>query len=87
METVTLGSKGQVSIPRPALRRLGLAGGELLLVETTADGAIVLRPAAVYPIEIYSDARVGELLSEDEMPAKIAARVHKALGRKQPPKP
>ena len=86
METVTLGSKGQVSIPKPALQRLGLAGGELLLVETTADGAIVLRPAAVYPIEIYSDDRVGEFLAEDEMPAEVAAKVRKALGKARSPK-
>ena len=85
MDTVTLGSKGQVSIPKTALQRLGLAGGELLLVETTADGAIVLRPAAVYPIEIYSDDRVSEFLAEDEMPAKVAVKVRKSLGRAQPP--
>ena len=87
METVTLGSKGQVSIPKPALQRLGLAGGELLIVETTADGAIVLRPAAVYPIELYSHSRVSEFLAEDEMPAKVAASVRKALSKTQPPKP
>lgn len=87
MDTVTLGSKGQVSIPKPALQRLGLAGGELLIVETTADGAIVLRPAAVYPIEIYSDERVSEFLAEDELPAKVAARVRKVLGKAQPTKP
>lgn len=86
MDTVTLGSKGQISIPKPALQRLGLAGGELLLVETTADGAIVLRPAAVYPIEIYSDDRVSEFLAEDEMPVEVAAKVRKALGRGRAPK-
>ena len=68
------------------MQRLGLAGGELLIVETTADGAIVLRPAAVYPIEIYSDERVSEFLAEDEMPAKVAASVRKALGKTLPPK-
>lgn len=87
MDTVTLGSKGQISIPKPALQRLGLAGGELLLVETTADGAIILRPAAVYPIEIYSDERVSEFLAEDAMPARISAKVRKALGKARRPKP
>lgn len=87
METVTLGSKGQISIPRPALQRLGLAGGELLIVETTADGAIVLRPAAVYPIEIYGDERVSEFLAEDELPANVAARVRKVLGKAKSLKP
>ena len=87
MDTVTLGSKGQISIPRPALQRLGLAGGELLIVETTADGAIVLRPAAVYPIEIYSDERVSEFLAEDELPANVAAKVRKVLGKAKSLKP
>ena len=87
MDTVTLGSKGQISIPRPALQRLGLAGGELLIVETTADGAIVLRPAAVYPSEIYSDERVSEFLAEVELPANGAARVLKVLGKAKSLKP
>ena len=86
MDTVTLGSKGQVSIPHPALQRLGLAGGELLLVETTAAGAVVPRPAAVHPVEIYSDERASGWLAEDEMPAKVAAQVRQALGKAQPPK-
>ncbi|MEO8197707.1 MAG: AbrB/MazE/SpoVT family DNA-binding domain-containing protein [Thermoanaerobaculia bacterium] len=86
MATVTLGAKGQISIPKPALQRLGLSGGELLVVETTADGAIVLRPAAVYPIEIYSDERIAELSGEDEMPAATAAKVRKLLSKSAPPK-
>lgn len=41
----------------PYLKRLGIEGEIPLLVETTADGAILLRPAAVYPIEIYDYAQ------------------------------
>ncbi len=84
MDTVTLGAKGQVSIPKPALQKLGLAGGELLLVETTSDGAIVLRPAATYPIEIYSDDRLAELAQEDEMPAATAAKLRERLSGARP---
>ena len=58
METVKLGKKGQMSIPKGILKRLGLEGDVTLLVDTTPEGAIVLRPAAIYPIEIYSDARI-----------------------------
>ena len=53
MELVKLGKRGQVSIPRGVLRRLGIAGEQTLLVDTTADGSIVLRQAVVYPLEIY----------------------------------
>jgi AbrB family looped-hinge helix DNA binding protein len=79
METVKLGKKGQMSIPKGILKRLGIEGDVMLLVDTTAEGAIVLRPAAVYPIEIYSDKRIREFDSGDRMDAKTAARLAKIL--------
>lgn len=62
-----LDKRGRVSIPKAVLKRVGIDGEALLLVETTDDGAIVLRQAAVYPVEIYSDARVKEFLEEDRL--------------------
>jgi len=79
METVKLGKKGQISIPKAILEALGLEGEMLLLAEATDDGAILLRPAGVYPIEIYSDARVREFLAEDEMSPAEARRVRGAV--------
>ncbi len=67
METTRRGRKGQVSIPKAILTRLGLEAETLLLVEVADDGAIVLRPAGVYPVEIYSDGRVSEVLAEDRL--------------------
>jgi AbrB family looped-hinge helix DNA binding protein len=81
MDTVTLGRKGQVSIPKPALRRLGLEGGALLLVETTADGAIVLRPAGIYPLETYSEERLREFEVSDRMAPETAKRMKRALSK------
>ncbi|HQP44064.1 MAG TPA: AbrB/MazE/SpoVT family DNA-binding domain-containing protein [Thermoanaerobaculales bacterium] len=77
-----LGKKGQVSIPKAVLDRLGLEPETVLLVESTADGAIVLRPAAVYPVEVYSEARVREFLDEDRMTTAEAARVRKRTGKR-----
>ena len=65
MELVKLGKSGQVSIPRAFLRRLGIAPDSVLLAETTPDGGILLKPAGVYPVEIYCDERVAEFLEED----------------------
>lgn len=77
MATVKLGKKGRISIPEGILKRLGLQGDVTLLVDTTAEGAIILRPAAVYPIEIYSEERVREFDTADRMDAKTAARLAK----------
>ena len=82
MELVKLGKKGQVSIPKAILKRLGLEGDTSLLIETTPDGAIVLRPAGVYPLETYSEARIREFDEADRMDATAAARLSKALRRR-----
>jgi AbrB family looped-hinge helix DNA binding protein len=75
VDVVKLGPKGHVSIPRSILRRLGLEGDRLLVVEATEDGAILLRPVGAYPIEIYSDDRIASFLAEDDLPAELAERI------------
>jgi len=82
MNTTRLGKKGQVSIPKTVLDRLGLEPETVLLVESTADGAILLRPAAIYPVELYSDSRVREFLDEDRMTRAEAVRVRKRSGKR-----
>jgi bifunctional DNA-binding transcriptional regulator/antitoxin component of YhaV-PrlF toxin-antitoxin module len=79
MELVKLGKSGQVSIPRAILRRLGISGEQTFLVEAADDGSIVLRQAAVYPVEIYSEARVREFEDADGMTPPEAARLARKL--------
>ena len=83
MNVVKLGKTGQVSIPKAVLEQLGLKGDQMLLVETTDEGAIMLRPAGVYPFEIYSDERIQEFLAEDEMPPELAERVEARLASRR----
>ena len=83
MDMVKLGKKGQVSIPKAVLKRVGISGETPLLVETTEDGAIVLRQAAVYPVEIYSSERISEFLYEDRMTPDTARRLKNRLGKKK----
>jgi len=79
MELVKLGRRGQLSIPRAVLRRLGIEGEQTLLVDTTADGSIVLRQAGVYPLEIYSEERVREFEKADRLTAAEGARLKRKL--------
>jgi AbrB family looped-hinge helix DNA binding protein len=66
-EVVRLGKKGQLSVPREVMERLGLRGGEMLVLEVTDEGSIVLQPAGVYPLEVYSERRVEEFLDADSL--------------------
>ena len=83
MDTVKLGKKGQLSLPASVLRKLGLQGAATLIVEATDDGAVILRPAAVYPIELYTDARIKEFEEENRLTKSQQARVRKVLARRK----
>ena len=79
MQLVKLGKKGQVSLPKAILQRAGISGEMPLLVDITDDGAIILRQAGVYPIEIYSDERIASFLEEDKMSPEQEAKLDCAL--------
>ena len=82
MELIKLGKKGQVTIPKVILQSIGLADEAPLLVETTGDGAIVLRPAGVYPIETYSQQRIEEFERNNTVPDATLSKVQKLLEKK-----
>ena len=77
MDLVKLGKKGQVTIPKAILKQAGIAEDAPLLIAAAPDGSIVLRPAGVYPIEIYTDERIAEFERENAIPAELSARVEK----------
>lgn len=83
MNVVELGKKGQVSIPLATLRALGIEDEQMLTVEISGDFAIVLRPAWVYPFELYDDAQIAEFLAEDELPADLKERVEARIASSQ----
>lgn len=73
--TVTLTSRGVVTLPAKLRDALGLKADDVLIAETTPEG-ILLRPAVTLPIETYSAKRVAEF---DEAEAELA----KVLSRKK----
>ena len=83
MDIVKLGKKGQLSLPAGVLRKLGLRGAATLLVEATDDGGVILRPAAVYPVEVYTEARIKEFEEANRHTDSEKARVRKALRRRK----
>ncbi len=83
METVKIGKKGQITIPRRVLEAAGLPAESQVIVEPEADGSIRLRPAAVYPIELYSDERIEEFERENRLPGALRRRAEQALSRKR----
>ena len=83
MELAKIGKKGQLTIPRSVLRAAGISEESRVVIEATADGAIVMRQVAVYPVEAYSDERVREFEATNTLPAAMERRVQAYLKGKR----
>jgi antitoxin PrlF len=73
--TLTISSRGVVTLPAKLRKALGLNADDQLIAETTSEG-LLLRPAVTLPIEIYSEKRIREF---DEVEAELG----KILRRKK----
>lgn len=81
--TVTITSRGVVTLPAKLRQALGLKADDQLIAETTPEG-LLLRPAVTLPLELYGpererefDAAEAELagwLDERRAPAPAPAR-------------
>ncbi len=65
-EIIPLTDRGTLTLPAHFRKRLGLTGKQQLIGEINEAGEIVLRPAATFPIEMYSEDRIAEFADQDE---------------------
>lgn len=68
--TLTVTSRGVVTLPAKLREALGIKADDQLIAETTPEG-LLLRPAVTLPIEIYSEARVREFDAGEAELARI----------------
>ena len=68
-----IGKRGTLVIPARLRKRFGMEEGSTVAVEEREDG-ILIRPATVMPIEIYSDERIAEFLLNNAVGAEDYAR-------------
>lgn len=66
-DTTFLTERGTLTLPAAIRKSLGLSGKQQMIVEATDTGEIVLRPAVVIPLEMYSEERIAEFTSDDDM--------------------
>jgi AbrB family looped-hinge helix DNA binding protein len=75
--TLTINSRGVVTLPAKLRQALGLKADDQLIAETTPEG-ILLRPAVTLPVEMYTHERVKEFdAAEAELDKALARRRHK----------
>jgi AbrB family looped-hinge helix DNA binding protein len=64
MDNLIVSGRGQITLPAKLRKRLGIEPGGILIAEEK-DGILVLRPAMVMPVEIYSDEDITRWMQED----------------------
>jgi AbrB family looped-hinge helix DNA binding protein len=80
--TVTMNSRGVITLPAKLRRALGIGADDQLIAETTPDG-LLLRPAVTLPVELYTEDRIREFeASESELADVLAEEVGVARPRR-----
>jgi antitoxin PrlF len=75
--TLTINSRGVVTLPAKLRQAMGLKADDQLIAETTPQG-LLLRPAVTLPLELYTPERLQEF---DDAEAELAAVLPKLKTR------
>ncbi len=75
--TLTINSRGVVTLPAKLRQAMGLKTDDQLIAETTPQG-LLLRPAVTLPLELYTPERLQEF---DDAEAELAAVLTKLKTR------
>jgi len=82
MEAVKVGKRGTIIVPAKLRKRYGIEEGGLVTTEAREEG-VLIRPAIVVPVEMYTPERKAEFLlstATTEKDYKRARREVKKLG-------
>ncbi len=75
-----VGRRGTIVLPAKLRRRLGIEEGSLVVAEEREDG-ILIRPATVLPVEIYTPERRAEFLLNNAVAAHDYQRARAEVKR------
>ena len=65
-ETLVVSSRGQITLPARLRKRYGIKGGDVVILEERGN-EVVLKPAAVLELDIYSDEQIAEWDAHDRL--------------------
>lgn len=78
MEAAKVGKRGAIVVPARLRKRFGIEEGSLVTAEAREDG-ILIRPAVLVPVEMYSPERKAEFLLSTATTAKDYLRARKEV--------
>ncbi len=78
---LTISKKGQVTLPAELRKKMGLEAGGTVIAEER-NGELILRPAAVVEIDLYTDEQIARWDEEDRLDAQTRERILGKFGQK-----
>ncbi len=78
-ENVIISERGQITLPSKLRKKLGLESGGVVTIEER-EGELVIRPASVVEIDIYSDEEIERWMEEDTLTSSEKKAIYKKLG-------
>ncbi len=80
-QTLIVSERGQITLPKSLRERLAIKPGTALIAEEK-EGQLLLRPALVTAVHIYSDEEIKGWLKEDRVTADERKRILKKAKRR-----
>ncbi|MEA3277002.1 MAG: AbrB/MazE/SpoVT family DNA-binding domain-containing protein [Pseudomonadota bacterium] len=78
-ENLVVSGRGQITLPAALRKRFGIRPGDVVIMEDR-DGEIVLKPAAVLEIEVYTDEQISQWDEEDRLEPDERKGILRRLG-------
>jgi AbrB family looped-hinge helix DNA binding protein len=80
-EHLIVSGRGQVTLPASIRKKYGIGPGDIVILDDQS-GQMVLKPAAVMEVDIYTDEQVRMWDEEDQLTETARTRILGKLGHK-----
>ncbi len=80
-EHLIVSGRGQVTLPASIRKKYGIGPGDIVILDDQS-GQMVLKPAAVMEVDIYTDEQVRMWDEEDQLTETERTRILAKLGHK-----
>lgn len=77
-DTLIVSERGQITLPASIRKRYGIKGGSALIIEER-NNELLLKPAAVMELDIYSDSQIAEWEKADQLTDSERERIIQRL--------
>lgn len=77
-DTLIVSERGQITLPATIRKRYGIKGGSALIIEER-NNELLLKPAAIMELDIYSDSQIEEWDKADQLSDSERERIIRKL--------